>query len=290
MRETVKELLWPAGVLAKLGRALAVLSALALVRHGFSEGFGPVYRILLDYYDKLVGALLGWAEPLVESGLGYVGWKVMLYPHWKHIVVFMGIYFWRNAFISYRAGDRFIGGFEMVWGLAIAMAASIMAGTIPLAIADTASNFLVGAVPLTSVFVYEAGDAAWRATFYRERAAQIYHRPIPPWWGYFIGGVSGSLRRTVMGIILLWGGVNLPVIRQLPSPGLATLAILVMIQAVNFLRMGVADADRIRVPGEPRLAAYWRTGVAKLGAAMLSVFLWLAIFLLTNAGLSFYGL
>lgn len=290
MLEAVSEFLWPSGVLAKLGRALGALSALALINHVFSDGSGPVYRLLLDYYDKLVSALIGWAKPWVESGLAHVGWRAALYPHWKHIVVFMGIYFWRNAFISYRAGDRFVGGFEMGWGLTIAMAASIAAGGVPLVSADVAANFLIAAAPITGVFVYESGDIAWRAIFYRERAARIYHRPIPTWWGYFAGGVRGSFKRTCMGIILLWGGLHLPVIQRLAAPGLAMLAILVVIQALNFLWMGVPDVDRLRAPGESWGAAYWRSGVAKLGAAMLSVFFWLGVLLLTNAGLSLYGL
>jgi hypothetical protein len=54
--------------------------------------------------------------------------------------------------------------------------------------------------------------------------------------------------------------------------------------------MGLSDVKFLRVPGEPWVHAYRRSGVAKLGMAMLSVFFWAGVFLLTSAGLAFYGL
>ena len=80
--------------------------------------------------------------------------------------------------------------------------------------------------------------------------------------------------------VLLAVALQVPAVQKLRVPGLVLLASLVFIQALNFLRMGLSDAQRIHQPDEPWRSAYWRTGVAKLGAAMLGVFLWVGVILI----------
>jgi len=288
--ELIKQLIWPSGLESKIGRFIGACSAFALFHYSLKFGLGSIFQLLLEYYDRVVGLFLGWAKPYIESGLACVGWSLSLYPQWKHILVIMCIYFLRNALNSYRADDRGIGHFELVWGFTVALVASVAAGTLPLTSEDQIANFLIAAIPIGGIWAYEIGDVAWRATFYRERAARIYHRPTPTWWAYFEGGLRGTTVRTLIGIVLLAVGLQVPALQRLPAPGLVLLAALVFAQALNFLRMGISDAERLRTPGESWSSAYWRTGVAKLGAAMLSVFFWAGILLLSSAGQRFLEL
>lgn len=291
MLDVVKQLLWPSGFLAKLSRAVAALSVLALYNLAVNAGPGPVFQTLLRYYENLVHALIGWSQPWIETGLHYLGWTLQLHLHWKHIVVVLGIYFWRNALVSYAAGDRAIGIFELVWGLGVALTAGVLGGAVPLESGNFLDNVLIAAIPVVSVFLYEAGDVARRSTLaYRQRAARIYMRPVPTWWQFVSGGLRGSLRRTSVGILLLLAGCAFLQSMQVHAPGLAMLAILAIIQTMTFLAMGVRDVRSIRKAGEAWSSAYRRSGVAKVGAAMLSVFMYLGFYLLTNAGLGFYGL
>ncbi len=288
--ELIKQLVWPAGFEGKIARLLGACSAIAIFRYGLNSGLGSAFQLLLEYYDRVVGLVLGWATPYIESGLARFGWNLSLYPQWKHILVLMCIYFLRNSLISYGAKDRGIGHFELVWGVTVALVASIAAGTIPLTSEDRIAQFLIAAIPVGGIWAYEIGDVAWRATFYRERAARIYHRPTPTWWAYFEGGLRGTTIRTLIGIVLLAVGLQVPAVQKLRVPGLVLLSSLVFIQALNFLRMGLHDAKRIRQPDESWRSAYWRTGVAKVGAAMLGVFLWVGVILISSAGLRFVGL
>ena len=291
MLDVIRQVLWPSGFLAKLGRAVAALSVLGLINLAFDAGLGPVYQTLLRYYENLVGALIGWSQPWIEAGLRHLGWTLQLHLHWKHIVVVLGIYFWRNASISYAAGDRSIGIFEFVWGLIVALCAGVLAGIIPLEPGNILENVLISTIPVVGVFVYEIGDVVRRSTLaYRQRAARIYMRPVPIWWQFVSGGLRGSLVRTSFGILLLVAGCMLLQFMQVAAPGLVMLAILAIVQAISFLAMGVRDVRSIRKPDEPWSSAYGRSGVAKVGAAMLSVFLYLGFYLITNAGLGFYGL
>jgi len=289
--DVIRQVLWPSGFLAKLGRAVAALSVLALTNLAFDAGLGSVYQTLLRYYENLVGALVGWSQPWLEASLRYLGWTLHLHLHWKHIVVLLGIYFWRNASISYAAGDRAIGIFEFAWGLIVALSAGVLAGTIPLEPGNILENVLIGSIPVVGVFVYEIGDVTRRSTSaYRQRAARIHMRPVPTWWQFVSGGLRGSLRRTSFGILMLLAGCALLQVMQIPTPGLVMLAVLAIVQAITFLAMGVRDVRSIRKDGESWSSAYRRSGVAKVGAAMLSVFAYLGFYLITNAGLSFYGL
>lgn len=288
--ESIKQFVWPTGLEGKIGRFLGACSAIAVFRYAFNSGLGSAFQLLLEYYDRVVDLALGWAKPYIESGLLSVGWNVSLYPQWKHILVLMCIYFLRNSLVSYRAKDRGIGHFELVWGVTVALVASIAAGTIPLTSEDRIAQFLIAAIPVGGIWAYEIGDVVWRATFYRERAARIYHRPIPTWWAYFEGGLRGTTVRTLIGVVLLAAGLQVPAVQKLRVPGLVLLASLVFIQALNFLRMGLSDARRIQRPDESWQSAYWRTGVAKVGAAMFGVFFWVGVILISSAGLKFFGL
>jgi hypothetical protein len=224
-----------------------------------------------------------------------MGWRLVLYPQWIHILLLMGVYFWCNAWNSSATGDRSVGVFELVCGFAFALATAIAVGSVTLASTDGGANFIIAAGPIVGVFMYEVSDAAFRATFYREKAAQIYHWPmLPTWWAYFRGnlrgGLLGSLFRTAIGLTIVVVGLRMPIIQQLSSPGLALLTILVIAQSLNFLRMGLGDAKRLRESHESWSEAYQRSGVAKVGMAMLSVIFWAGACLMIGAGNRIIGL
>ncbi|MHB8271004.1 hypothetical protein [Bradyrhizobium sp.] len=145
-------------------------------------------------------------------------------------------------------------------------------------------------------------DRHRRATFYRKKAERNYepgywtadgsawYPPPPSWWTYFRGGLLGSLFRSFVGLVILAVGVAAFYVRPLPAFGLILVAMMVVVQAANFLRMGIRDAKTLAKPGEPLSEAYLRSGVAKVGIGMIRSFVWFANFLLLNAGLGLLGL
>jgi hypothetical protein len=294
VRPFIREVVWPPGVGGKLGRILATLSALSLVQHGFTVGIAGTLRILLEYYDALVGALLGWAQPYIENLVqrltAPMHWDLKVLPHWKHIFVLLTAYFFRSAAINWAYGYRGAARFCAVWGALVALTASVAAGTIGLAGSVPRKNLAMVAIPVAGIFVFDMAKQLWNATFIREQAARVYGREMWTWWEFFRPNLLLVLSQTVASLAIAWGVLQVPVVRQLPSPGLAALALLILGLALYRIGIGASEVKGLRKHGEAWSAAFWRTNSAGVGASLLGLTFWVTVFLLTNAGLRFYGL
>jgi len=283
---------WPRSLFASLGLMLSAMSVLKLLEHGFAYGFGPTFTLALSYYENLVHALIGsWAEPIVKSWLAelktYVG-DLKLYPHWKHIFVLMNFYFVRDAQTANLGWPTVI--FTLIWGFVVATVSSIAAGTVLTTAVDVTANFAVAAIPITGMFVYDLIYMMWAATLLREQQAQEYHEATPTWCADMAAGLPWLVGRTVAAFALLWFGLQLPLVQQSQSPGLLMLALLVFALGLYWLGEAALGTNQLRNKEESWLSAYRRNGIASLGAAILAVFFWAALFIAANAGLRFYGL
>lgn len=278
------------------------LSVAALVLHGFEFGISDTFQIVLKYYERFLDIIIGWLGPLVEDVLRQIGLHIELFPHWKHVYIMTSVYFSANALNTYLSGDRATGLFEILLGLLIGILVFSGAGAVPADTPHPLPNLTIVFATMLGVFLYESIDSAWRATFYREKAARIYREngyhtaqgvPVyfpPPWWSFFIGGVRGSSFRAILGVViaaplavfLWWQGVA--------GWGIAILVFLVALQAANFMCMAIQDARRLVVPREKFGDAYLRSGVGKVGIRMLRFFSWIVQLLLINAGLGLLSL
>jgi hypothetical protein len=293
-RDLVGRVFWPPTFGEKCGRAISAMSVLTLIRHGFSYGFGTTLLLVLEYYNKVVAATIGRLHPIVAEWLAglssYWGWHVVLYPHWRHIFILMGIYFFRDAGTDFGAGIPVTGVFRLLLGFTIAFVCAVSVGTIPLSNGSLLSPFLIAAIPVLGTYAYDVIDSIWGSTFLRERWALLHHRPKLTWWNDFRDDLISDTRRTVIGLVLLIAILQVPIIQHAVSPGLSALAVLVVLFVFYWLWLGASYVSETRNEGEPWLNAFWRSGEAKLGAAMFGVFLWGGAFIVINTGLSLIGL
>jgi hypothetical protein len=273
---------------------MGALSVAKLVQHGLNYGLGPTLQVIANYYETFTRVMLGWAEPCIREQFvalsGYLSWPLHLYPHWKHIFVLMGLYFFRAAGNAFRAGYRGTALFRALWGLLVAVTASVIAGTVPLSQNDMWANTLVAAVPIIGVTLHDVGYAAWSATTYRKKRSKLFHTPVPTWWAYFRAGVFFALGRAAIGLAALWIGLQLPFIQRLPSPGLAMLGILIIGLGVYWLSLAASQVRSIRKKDETLFAALNRLAAWRHGSAILVTFLGAALFFVLNAGLGLIGL
>jgi hypothetical protein len=286
----MRRLFWPKGFPGMLSRVMGALSLFYIMTYGFNYGLGPMFKRLLEYYDSFLQALFGLAEPFIEASLmwvsTYIGWNLVLYPHWKHIFVLMGIYFFRLVGVNYAVGRRGTASFNLIWCLIVVLISSIAAGTVPVRNASMAANFLIAFIPIIGALVCTLVGFIWEATFHRKTyGGRDLNVTNPTWWEYFRWGLSRVLSRTLIAIAALWIGLQVPFIRDLESPGLAMLALLVIALAIYWLWDGVNEAKSIRKSSESTLEAYWRSEDTQLGVAMLGTFFWLALFVVLDAGL-----
>jgi hypothetical protein len=174
--------------------------------------------------------------------------------------------------------------FNFFLGLLVALTFGVLAGTIPLTNADQNAQFLFAIVLVLGAAVYGVIGFVWEATFGRDQWAQYRNRPVPTWWSYFRWGLSRILIRSLVGLVLVWVGLQTPLVRQFPSPSVAMSLVLVTAFAVYWLCDGVKDSSNMRREDESRLAAYWRSTHTQLGLAILAPIFWCFVFIAMRAG------
>lgn len=298
MGHFIRNVIWPKDFIGLLGRVVGALSILALLKHGIDFDFGQTFHAILLYYDALAGVLVGWAQPFIERWAhDWFAWQLALYPHWKHIFILVGVYFFRNASnyfsgnssTEHRAKFYSAGIFLLVWGFLCALAVSIGSGLVAPADGDWQAQFQIAAVPVIGAFVFTLGRRVWHATFLRGIDGEWPRGSAPNWWQAVWDTIYRAGIRTLVGLALLIGGLQISSIGSLPSAGLALLVFLVLLLAAYWFWLGIARVKVNQKPGEGWRDTYWRLSSTKLGAAMLGVFFWAGVFLLTNAGLGLLG-
>jgi len=222
MGDFFRWLVWPAR--GKLGRVCGTVSILKLYELGFTSGFGSVLGRLLEYYDWLVGRLVWPFEPFIKGWFAYlhqyIGWPEMLYPHWKHIFVLLCLYFVRATWISRSIGLCYVI-MNLTMGLFVAFTFGALAGSIPLNSVDQRANFLFAAIFILGAAAYGVIAFFGDAMFLPIQWTRSSHRHVPSRWGYFRWGLSRILSRSLIGLVSAWVMLQIPFIRQTPSPGIA---------------------------------------------------------------------
>jgi len=290
-----RQILWPREFPGKLGRILGTLSGIGLAQDGFHIGLGPTLLLMLDWYDKFVGALLGWADPWIKIIVvwiaGWLNWNIVLYPHWRHIFVLLGLYCFRGAWADYADGNPITAAFRLFLGFIVVVTTSITVGVVPLTQGDLITNFLIAAVPILGIFFNDVILRLWRATFTRVNEARRIKKQTPTWWGYFGKVFFLILGRTIVSLAVVYFGLQIPIIQRIPSPGLAMLALLIVSHALHQLVLGARETKLIQSDGETWRHAFHRSRGTIIGFGILGVFWWVVIVcLIGNAGLQYFGL
>lgn len=277
-------------VLSFLGLLLSMISVTRLLQIGFQIGFAEPLRLMLSWYDAVVSYLAQFVEPSVRIFLrslaDWVGWRLELHGHWKHVWVLTMIYMGTRARTVWAAGLSGTAMLLTALGLAMALACGVTSGLLPLT--DASGT----AIPSTRVFVvvvlwivaYEVLGSAYAA-------ARWHYAEGEQWWRTFTRNLPGDLTILVVAAFALLLGellYKLPALTRLVNPGLAFVGIVIVAVATYWILANVVARRR------PRKESWWeqfrRSNNARFGRAVFIVFGGVALFLMFNAGLSALGL
>jgi hypothetical protein len=268
-----------------------------LLKVGFNQGFASLTGRILEYYEDFARAFFGWAEPCLDAILRYtLGWTALrfqLYPHWKHIFLIMWIYFGSDVMTHWKFGSALGGSAgaarkRLAISLAfcsglVALAISIAAGVVPLY--DAKSNTLMFAIVVAGFVSYEWAVNALATTFIRDQNET--------WWAAFRGHVRFPLQVAAVGAIMVLLGnqiAKVQVLKTLPAPSIALLAISVVLLALYRVAVGLAWTRQHRDLRREFSEVFQLSVSGPLGMRMLKLTAGVVLFLLTNAGLKFVGL
>jgi hypothetical protein len=273
-------------VVAGLGTLAGVMSIVKLGTHAYQVGLVPVLQLLVDYYEAFAHLLASDFEAPIRDAVRALGLDVPLYPHWKHVFVLTGLYASRDAASTLALGWRGLGLLFLIYGLVVSLIASTAAGMLPLSQSDYEANFLIAALPLAGILIYEIGSDAAMATWRRAHEAGLVRAPTPSWWGYFGPKLLDSMLLASIGVIVLVAGLAMLIpLRLSLSPGLVMLGVLVVLFAIWLLVVGLRQGAIMRDENETLAMVLRRQGSWRVGRAMVITLTGAFVFVLLNAGL-----
>lgn len=294
MEQLIREIIWPKGIFGKLGRVVGALSVLALIQYAFDYGFAATVMVLVEYYDNLVDALLGWATPYMDVFVVWVNshldFDLQLLGYWKHIFVLLGIYFFRAAAVNYSYGYPITATFGLILGFIVALGTSVAIGAWPIIGSSNVTNLLAAVIPITGIFIFDLIKQVWNATFIRAQAAEVYQREKWTWWEFFRPNLYLVISQALGSVLLVWMVLLIPWTQKMKSPPIFALGMLIVALALYRVGIGAYEVKELRKEGESWLSTFLRTNSAGIASAMFGLFFWVFIFILTSAGLRFYGL
>lgn len=304
-RELTHELyrfVWPEHFLGKLSGLLGALSILSLAREAVKFGLVAPMRIMIEYYNRFIDSVfeIFGVQLLVDWLVRYIGSifhiQFSVQPYWKHVLVLMLFYIFRDADFVRRRGLKIIARVHFVAGILIAATASLMAAVDFAPLVGDWHELYVAAVPILGFFLYSIASATirgaagsilqWNSS--QPIGAELAARDLS--WRKFLYKLNGAAGRAVGGL----GVVSLLIISNFLGwsnrPGVVAILIYLLLFAMYWLVIGAFAVKKERQPGESWISAYKRTGGAQVGMAMLGPFYWFTIFLILNSGLGGFGL
>jgi hypothetical protein len=210
----------------------------------------------------------------------WFGLDLHVHPHWKHVFVLLGVYFFRDSRMFRRLGYYDVAAVSLMWGAIVAFATGVVVGLIPLARGDMWSNFLIGATPVAGFFVYILGPTFASALWRREDSARYLGGRVEPFWSYIWRRAKRNFLVLGVGVVFLGlcllvpaVGDVVPAIREVRGPGLVLLAVLILLLAAYWLWRGLGQARRqARETGVSLRTALSNSGNVNLSMAMLAPF------------------
>jgi hypothetical protein len=235
----------------------------------------PYVKLVIEAYDDTASAVLGALEPFVHRALQLVDIHLVLQPHWRHVFLFMWLYFLNDARIFNATGRVAAARFGRVWGALAAFVASLSSGLIPVGGASVVDNFFFCAFPIIGYFVYAMGVAWANAHWHREQVARALKQVPEPYWDFFFTRAVRAVKIALAGFLIVALGLFLiplaPGGDKVQTPGLIMLGILVVALGGFWLQRGINQGwDNAAKPGAGRLASeVWTIGNTQLGLVML---------------------
>ena len=286
MFQALKEVVFPRGFFGIAARVFGAFSLLSLLELALSNLLGFPFSLpfqnILDYYDLAVVYLLQWAEPYI---LLIVGWlsdifdiELVLFSHWRHITVVIGLYFSRSVWIAF-GNDVGAALFRLGEAVVLALAAGVAAGLVPLSSDMFFANFIVAAVPILALYLYGVINGIYQMIFAFELERTRYDS-VNTRVDVFLGHAKAAWSRSWLGFAILIAGMAALHYFDVPNSGLLMLTVLALSLSLYFLADGRRQARSKNSKSWPEL--FWSMDSSRLGGAMLGVLAWDAILVLVD--------
>lgn len=293
--------IFPGHFLAQLGLVLAGISLFALIREAFDVGASQVFDTIILWYERFLEVAIGWIGDWIFLFINFLlipfSIKIDVQSHWKHIFVLMNVYFFRDAFFYLMPEYKSIKRFK--WNFSLGFIVSLIFSTLSGLFIDNGQIFIypliIAVSPIFGILIYDFIERGWYVRHFSTHDA-FSHLGISD-----IEALSFYRNKLLeRGVIFIAICILVIAFWQflffVGKPGSALAAFVAAIFAVALYWIsGRASLHYIyvgRLKKELSLSSRLleHSGTSHLGGIMLSNFVWLGVFLISNAGLQYAGL
>lgn len=284
-----KGILLPSSIFAFGGQIVSVLSILTLVEYSADYGFGSTLERIVEAYGILVLILTERLEPFVGIVTHWVtiilGWDGEPQPYWRHVFVLMSVLVISMARTLFRTRLIMSGLFYVIVGLFFTLITSAVVAMIPLSESSFAMQFLIGFIPVIGISFYMIfTSCVWGGVFLRDRYTEMLNLPTQSWAEFSKKTAFQNVRNMLIAGVIIFVGLWMPFVQQLPAAGLVMLAVIIIIYAIAMLFDGLQDALMVHRDDESLWNAYLRMGGTRIGKDTLLVFVLTTVALFFDAG------
>lgn len=262
-----------------LGLGASMLSLASLIFQGFQIGVSAPIAAMLEFYETLLGALLGWAEAplarLAEAAGRWLGVPLQPAPEWKHVFVLVWLYFSTDARSSFLQRRTITATVTLLLGAVVSVAAAAASGGA--ASSDLADLLFAVGAPLGGFLIHAVIESTLTTTFYRQAgrsvAASLRY--------YFMTEVLSALVAGAAAIAIAFAAA--PVGTSWSA--ISALGGFVLARGAFWLLRGVYIGFTDRAEGESWFRRFVRSGSGQFGMLIFSVLLGALLFVALNAGI-----
>ena len=248
---------------------------------------------LLDYYNNLTRILLTPLTPVVDALSEKIesifSVKIVVDDAWRSVFVLMSLYFLRDSSLAFGQNRPALGTWRGVTGVMIALISAVAALASLSSLPENMRALAIPCWPLIGIFFYDFINHLFMSLTGYKKYAKLHNAENTTWVGYLAASIMRSVRRLLVGLLVVAAVFAIPFTRTLEpaSSGLLMLTVLILSIAVYWIIRGYMFA--ISQPDD-RKSHFVQAYVTRLGFSMIGVFFWLLVFLITNAGLQRFGL
>lgn len=272
------------------GTIVGVVSSLALFAFATGYGFGPVLEMIVDSFDEGLRKITHglrfdmYADYIRTWIVTRFGFDLELHHHWRYVFVLISLYMTSRAVNAFKF--RLFGTvlFYGIAGVFTALTTGVVVALIPLSGSTFSTQFLIGFVPVLGVTVYWILSALWFITFLRHRDARLHKITAPSWGASFKDEMLDNLLKMSVAGTIIFTGLLVPSIRQLPMAGLVMFAVVIIIYTGLLLFDAIDEAKVLQRKDESFWDAYGRSGDANVGRGILRIIGWTIVTVLVDVG------
>lgn len=266
-------------VMSGLSSLAGIFSILILARQLVEYGLTAPMQAILDWYDQLLGLLLGWATTPLNQVLDTIERlfrvSVNLRDEWRHVFVLTWLYFGSDLRVYFRWASKPYAVFAAIWSVTCATIGSVGYGV--------SQSSLALAWSAGAVVFYVFGLTVFYSLIERRPTQSVLR-------AFSVGLFSLVTPAALVAALTVWSSSSGFLLGEASIPTLGWFGIFLALLTVYWIARSVWNAFFDRGAEQSTTERLWQSSGVQVAILMATTIAGAFGFLALNAGLQLAGL